>query len=53
MDRYKELDKLYNSLWKLVDRDGIDIYEFRNQVINSLNKVYLIDLKEQKKGTIK
>ena len=47
MDRYKELDKLYNSLWKLVDRNGIDIYEFRNQVINKLNDVYIYDLREK------
>ena len=34
--RYKKLDKMYNSLWKLVDRDNVDIYEFRNQVINAI-----------------
>ena len=45
--RYKKLDKMYNSLWKLVDRDNVDIYEFRNQVINKLNDVYLYDLREK------
>ena len=45
--RYKKLDKMYNSLWKLVDRDNVDIYEFRNQVINKLNDVYIYDLREK------
>ena len=45
--RYKKLDKMYNSLWKLVDRDNVDIYEFRNQVINKLNDVYMYDLREK------
>ena len=45
--RYKKLDKMYNSLWKLVDRDNVDIYEFRNQVINKLNDVYTYDLREK------
>jgi len=45
--RYKKLDKMYDSLWKLVDRDNVDIYEFRNQVINKLNDVYTYDLIEK------
>ena len=45
--RYKKLDKMYNSLWKLVDKDNLDIYEFRNQVINKLNDVYTYDLIEK------
>ena len=45
--RYKKLDKMYDSLWKLVDRDNVDIYEFRNQVINKLNDVYIYDLIEK------
>ena len=45
--RYKKLDKMYESLWKLVDRDNVDIYEFRNQVINKLNDVYIYDLREK------
>ena len=45
--RYKKLDKMYDSLWKLVDRDNVDIYEFRNQVINKLNDVYIYDLREK------
>ena len=45
--RYKKLDKMYESLWKLVDRDNVDIYEFRNQVINKLNDVYTYDLIEK------
>lgn len=45
--RYKKLDKMYESLWKLVDRDNVDIYEFKNQVINKLNDVYTYDLREK------
>ncbi|QDP49193.1 MAG: hypothetical protein Unbinned2990contig1002_40 [Prokaryotic dsDNA virus sp.] len=45
--RYKKLDKMYDSLWKLVDKDNLDIYEFRNQVINKLNDVYIYDLREK------
>ena len=45
--RYKKLDKMYNSLWKLVDKDNLDIYEFRNQVINKLNDVYIYELREK------
>ena len=45
--RYKKLDKMYDSLWKLVDRENVDIYEFRNQVINKLNDVYIYDLREK------
>ena len=43
-NRYKKLDKMYESLWKLVDRDNVDIYEFRYQVINKLNDVHMYDL---------
>ena len=46
-ERYKKLDKMYDSLWKLVDKDNLDIYEFRNQVINKLNDVYTYDLREK------
>ena len=45
--RYKKLDKMYNSLWKLVDKDNLDIYEFRNKVINKLNDVYIYELREK------